>query len=58
MNRRQFIIAFAIASCCPSWAAAQLRNVRACTPGLSPSFTYLNVAQDRGFFAQEKLQVE
>ena len=58
MNRRQFIIAFAVACFCPSWAAAQLRNVRVCTPGLSPAFTYLNVAQDRGYFAQEKLHVE
>jgi len=58
INSLRFIIAVVIACCCPSWAAAQTRNVRACTPGLSPSFTYLNVAQDRGFFAQEKLQVE
>lgn len=60
MNRRKFVIAvaFAIACGCPSWAAAQLRNVRICIPGTSPSFTYLNVAQERGFFAQENLRVE
>ncbi len=58
MNLSRLIIAFVFSCCCPSWAAAQLRNVRVCTPGLSPAFTYLNVAQDRGYFAQEKLHVE
>ena len=58
INSLRFIIVFAVVCCCHGWAAAQVRNVRVCTPGLSPAFTYLNVAQDRGFFAQEKLQVE
>ena len=58
MNLIRFITIFAVVACCHGWAAAQMRNVRVCTPGSSPSFTYLNVAQDRGYFAQEKLQVE
>lgn len=57
MNLFRFIVLFTVV-CWPSWIAAQTRNVRVCIPGASPSFTYLNVAQDRGYFAQEKLQVE
>ena len=58
INSLRFVSALFVLCCWPNLAAAQLRNVRACTPGLSPSFTYLNVAQERGFFAQEKLHVE
>ena len=39
-------------------AGAQTRNVRVCTPGASPSFTYLYIAQNRGYFAQEGMQGE
>src|SRR6266498_1636547 len=58
MNLIRFIAIFTVVFCCHGWAAAQMRNVRVCTPGLSPAFTYLNVAQERGYFAQEKLHVE
>jgi NitT/TauT family transport system substrate-binding protein len=37
---------------------AQLRNIRVCLPGNSPEFTYLFIARDRGYFAQEKMNVE
>jgi ABC-type nitrate/sulfonate/bicarbonate transport system substrate-binding protein len=57
MNLIRFITLFTVV-CWSSWAAAQPRNVRICIPGTSPSFTYLNVAQARGYFAQEKLLVE
>jgi ABC-type nitrate/sulfonate/bicarbonate transport system substrate-binding protein len=58
MNLSHFIIVFAVICCWQRSAAAQPRNVRICIPGSSPAFTYLNVAQDRGYFAQEKLLVE
>ena len=58
MNPKRFIILFSVICFSPSWTAAQPRNVRVCTPGLSPAFTYLNIAVERGYFAQEKLHVE
>jgi len=39
-------------------ANAQMRNMRVCLPGNSPEFTYLYIARDRGYFAQEKMDVE
>lgn len=37
---------------------AQLRNLRVCVPGYSPDFMYLFIAKDRGYFAQEKMNVD
>src|SRR3989337_459428 len=39
-------------------ANAQMRNMRVCLPGNSPEFTYLFIARDRGYFAQERMEVE
>ena len=39
-------------------AMAQMRTIRVCTPGASPSFTYLYIARDRGYFAQEGMHGE
>jgi NitT/TauT family transport system substrate-binding protein len=58
MSPKRFLIVFAVICCWQRSAAAQVRDVRVCIPGSSPSFTYLNMAQDRGYFAQEKMHVE
>ncbi len=41
-----------------SSADAQIHNLRVCTPGVTPTNMYIYIARDRGYFAQERMEVE